>query len=255
MQKTIFITGAGAGIGKATAILFASKGWRVCATDINQASLDTLKTELGAAHEYFTLDVTKSDDIATVMAAFVAKCGAIDVLLNNAGLGFIDPFFDQTLKKHTSLVNVNVNGVLNCTYLAKPHLRRPTATIINMCSASANYGVPTEATYSATKFWVRGFTEALNIELENMGVHVCDILPNFVDTPMMQSDLASGDIVDNVGIKLTADDVAKTIWKAAHNRKKVHWHVDTAAQHILRFIAKLAPQSASKTVMKKLAGF
>lgn len=113
-----------------------------------------------------------------------------------------------------------------------------------MCSASANYGVPTNATYSATKFWVRGFTEALNIELEGEGIHVCDILPNYVDTPMMQSEQSSGDIIDNVDIKLTAEDVSSTIWQASQNRSKVHWHVDTTwCAYYLNFYLKLSSGS------------
>ena len=93
-----------------------------------------------------------------------------------------------------------------------------------MCSLSSDYGVPSEATYSASKFFVRGFTEAMNIEWERLGIHVCDVLPNFVDTPMM--DPAHGDIVDSIGINLTAGDVAQTIVEAAEDRTKVHWVVD-----------------------------
>lgn len=255
MKKTIFITGAGAGIGKATAILFAKNGWNIFATDLNLDGLAELEKTIGSEHSYCKMDVT---DVTSINLALdecdKAFTGGIDVLLNNAGIAFIDNFETLPLEKHLAVTNVNVVGVLNMSYLAKPYLdKAKSPVIVNMCSAASNYGVPSEATYSASKFWVRGFTEALNIEWEDQGVHVCDILPNFVATPMMEE--CGGDIVDNVGIQLTAEDVAKTIWKAAGNRKKVHWHVDTLKFHIGRVITHFLPHSVKRAIMKKVAGF
>ena len=209
------ITGAGAGIGRAAARRFAARGWTLCATDVNSSALETLREELGDRHTYATMDVTDKDDVSRVLAEFAAQHGgSFDLLLNNAGVAFLGDFEALTLEQHELVTGVNVNGVLNCTYLAFPYLSKaPQAKVINMCSLSAEYGLPSEATYSASKFWVRGFTEAMNIEWERHGIHVCDIMPNFVATPMM--DVAPTDIVNSVGIKLTADDVADTIVKAA----------------------------------------
>ncbi len=255
MNKSIFITGAGAGIGKSAALLFAKKGWFVHATDISQESLEALKAELGNEHSYSQLDVTCSDSIKAALETCTAKTnGSINVVLNNAGIAFIDNFESLSLDKHLAVTNVNVAGVLSVTYLAKPYLDRAgESVLINMCSASSNYGVPSEATYSASKFWVKGFTEALNIEWERHGVHVCDILPNFVATPMMEK--CDGDIVQNVGISLTAEDVSKTIWKAANNRRKVHWHVDTLKYNCARIITNMLPYVAKRSIMKKVAGY
>ena len=176
------------------------------------------------------------------------------LLLNNAGVAFLGDFEALTLDQHELVTGVNVNGVLNCTYLAFPYLSKaPQAKVINMCSLSAEYGLPSEATYSASKFWVRGFTEAMNIEWERHGIHVCDIMPNFVATPMM--DVAPTDIVNSVGIKLTADDVADTIMKAAEDRSRVHWVVDTTKATILRAISNHSPAPIRRRLIKKLAGY
>jgi NADP-dependent 3-hydroxy acid dehydrogenase YdfG len=255
MPPTVVITGAGAGIGRATAHRFASNGWTLCATDIDSGTLDALRSELGDQHTYVTLDVTDKAAIAQVFAAFAADHGGtFDVLVNNAGVAFIDNFEELSLEQHELVTRVNVNGVLNCTYLAFPHLSKTgNGKVINMCSLSAEYGIPSEATYSASKFWVRGFTEAINIEWERHSIHVCDIMPNFVATPMM--DDAHGDIVDSIGINLTADEVASTILAAAKDRIRVHWVVDTAKMKLVRAITNITPARLHRRLIKSFAGF
>ena len=253
--RSVVITGAGAGIGRAAARRFAALDWTLCATDLDASALQTLREELGDRHTYATMNVTDKDDVGRVLADFAAKHGgSFDLLLNNAGVAFLGDFDALTLAQHELVTSVNVNGVLNCTYLAFPYLSKaPQAKVINMCSAAAEYGLPSEASYSASKFWVRGFTEATNIEWERHGIHVCDVMPNFVATPMM--DVAPTDIVKSVGIKLTADDVADTIVKAAADRARVHWIVDTAKGTILRAISNNCPAPIRRRLIKKLAGY
>lgn len=255
MTRTIVITGAGAGIGQAAARRFAREGWTVCATDVNEAALAALENELGPGHTYMTMDVSDKDEVARVLGELAAKHGgSFDVLLNNAGVAFIQNFEEQTLEQHELVTRVNVNGVLNCTYLAFPYLSKASKPkVINMCSLSSEYGVPSEATYSASKFWVRGFTEAMNIEWERHDIHVCDVMPNFVATPMMAD--VGGDIVDSVGINLTADDAAETIFKAAADRRRVHWKLDTLKGNLLRGVMNNTPARIHRALMKRVAGY
>ncbi|MBF6451087.1 SDR family oxidoreductase [Nocardia aobensis] len=255
MPRTVVITGAGAGIGRATARRFAAAGWTVCATDINPSALEAVRAELGDQHAYAILDVTDKAQVANVFAEFAAAHGgSFTALVNNAGVAVIDNFEEISLEQHEVITRVNVLGVLNCVYLAFPHLSKARdAKVINMCSLSAEYGVPSEATYSASKFWVRGFTEAMNIEWERHGIHVCDIMPNFVATPMMET--SHGDIVDSIGINLTADQVADTILEAVGDRHRVHWIVDTVKLKVVRAITNKSPAPIRRRLMKKFAGY
>jgi NAD(P)-dependent dehydrogenase (short-subunit alcohol dehydrogenase family) len=254
-KPSVFITGSAKGIGAATALLFAKQGYRVGATDINEKDLTVLKKALGKEHFYRRLDVTQPDDFATALDEFAAENGgAIDVLINNAGIAFIEDFEKMTLPQHLAVTEVNVKGVQIGAFYALPYLKKgKQAAMINMCSLSSEYGVPSEASYSASKFWVKGFTEAINIEWDRHGIYVCDVMPNFVATPMM--DAAHGKIVDSVGIHLTATDVTEVIWKAVQNRKLIHWEVDTWRPRLMRSANKLLPQRMRRAAMKYLSGY
>ena len=135
-----------------------------------------------------------------------------------------------------------------------PYLKDARGTLVNLCSQAANYGVPTEVTYSASKFFVRGFTEALSIEWQKHGIYVCAIWPNFVDTPMMEK--CSSIVSRRVGINLTTEDVVKTISRAVKLNMKflVHWHVDTLFWRILTASGTKQPQFITRYIYKKIAG-
>lgn len=251
----ILITGASKGIGRATAILFARKGWTVGATDIDKNGLDQLEKEQGGTISFFSvMDVTDPDDVSGVLEKFCGSDGKLDALFNNAGVLTIDPFEKTQLKAHHLNLDVNSKGVLNCTYLAFPYLKNAGQSwVINMSSLVAEYGVPSEASYSASKFYVRGLTEALNIEWERYGIHVCDIMPTFVNTPMMQN--SSGKIVQNVGISLTDRDIAMTALRAVNDRKKIHWRVDSLINRAGMKLLFNAPYRITRFGMKIISGF
>jgi len=257
MKKSIFITGAAMGIGKAVATLFATRGWHVGITDIYEPGLESLRKEYGDRIAFSAvMDVTDSDRVAAVIAEFSKTTGGkIDVLFNNAGVAWMEPFEAQPISNHHAILDVNNKGMLNCAYHAFPYLKNARGTLVNMCSQAANYGVPTEVTYSASKFWVRGFTEALNIEWQRHGIYVCSIWPNFVDTPMMEK--CHSTFADTIGINLTAQDVAKTVWRAVRVNMKflVHWRVDKIGWKILSITGAMGPQFITRYILKKIGGF
>lgn len=255
MKKSIFITGAAAGIGKATALLFINKGWFVGITDADEAGLEVLKKSVNGKIGYCApLDVTNAEMVARTLSEFSrAAGGRIDLLFNNAGILRVKPFEDIPLKDHHKILDINAGGILNCTYHAFPYLKNAKGSqVINMASIASIIPTPTEATYAASKFWVRGFTEALNIEWERYGIHVCDIMPNFVNTPMVEQN--PGKFVDSVGVYITAQKVAQIVWKATKS-KRVHWIIDRPQNKLFYMLRAFIPFSIERFVMKKMAGF
>ncbi|HZW12553.1 MAG TPA: SDR family oxidoreductase [Noviherbaspirillum sp.] len=226
-RKTIFITGAASGIGRATAQLFARRGWYVGIVDVNEQALATLAREIGADNCFVrTMDVTDPDSYGAAIEAFARSTrGRIDVLFNNAGILYMGPCTEISLEQQFRLVDINIKGVLVGIHVALPYLKRtPGAHILTMCSASAFYGTPELAVYSATKHAVRAITEALNIELERDGIIVSDIFAPYVNTPMVTGAARQAHSISVIGVNVTAEDVAETAWRAAHGNR-VHWRI------------------------------
>jgi len=255
-RQCVLITGAATGIGRATARLFSARGWFVGLADIDQAGLDVLAGELGTGNVLaMHLDVSNADGWRNALATLCAHSGRLDVLVNNAGILISGPFGENSLGRHHALVEVNLNGVINGCYLAKPYLASTRdARIINLSSASAVYGQAFLATYSATKFAVRGLTEALNIEWQGDDIRVMDVMPLFVRTGMVTDMNAPS--MDRMGVRLTPEDVAKTIWAAATYRGsfgKVHWPVGFMARWSFR-LTSLLPDRLGRYIAKRIAG-
>ena len=249
-RPSIFITGAAAGIGAATARRFAANGWFVGLADIDLAGVNALAKELGAEQAMaFELNVTDSEQWIQTLEAFFKHTGRLDVLLNNAGILASGAYGDSDLKRQHLMVDINIKGVMNGCYHALPWLKQTKGSrVINMSSASAMYGQPSLAIYSTTKFAIRGLTEALSLEWEEFGIQVMDIMPLFVQTSMVKDMDAKA--IDNLGVKLTADDVSKTIWKAATNQRlapRVHWTVGLNTRFFYS-ISGLMPDWANRQI-------
>ncbi len=241
-RKTIFITGAASGIGKETALLFAKRGWYVGLFDLNTAVLKAMEQEIGAGQCCWRrLDVTDQKEYKDALALFVSKTGGkIDALFNCAGIMVMGSFEKLSLEDHLRTYDVNVKGVVMGTYLSLPYLKRAEkAHIVSMGSASAMYGVPELSTYSSSKFAVKGFTEALNIELESAGIVVTDLMPSYVNTPMISSQEKKISSLRVLGASTTPAEIAETVWKAVHG-KKIHW-LPTFKIKVIHFLTKIAP--------------
>ena len=230
--KSIFITGAAAGIGAETTRLFARNGWRVGASDVNQAALVALQGELGADRvSLHVADVRDRVAIAAALREFTASTGGrLDALFANAGVLFMGP--DETIApaQKDLLVDVNVKGVIHAVDAGFPFLARtPGAHLVAMASTSAEYGSPEHAVYSATKFFVRGLTEALNIEYRAHGIQVSAIYVAYVQTGMVFDAEVKPASIERLGVKITPQRVAATVWKAVHGNR-VHWRVGLDAR-------------------------
>lgn len=254
-QRAVFITGAASGIGRATAMLFARRGWFVGLADIDEAALAALARELGSERSWHCrLDVASAAGWEAALAAFFRRTGRLDVLVNNAGILISGPFTGNPLARHHALVDVNLKGVLNGCHVARPWLlQTPGARVINLSSSAAEYGQAALATYSATKFAVRGLTEALNVEWQADGIRVMDVMPLFVRTAMVEGmDAAS---VRRLGVRLTPDDVAGVVLRAARyegSYGKVHWPVGWMARW-LHALSGMGPDRLSRFLARLIA--
>ncbi|CDO60486.1 Probable short-chain type dehydrogenase/reductase [Candidatus Phaeomarinobacter ectocarpi] len=227
-RKSIFITGAASGMGKATADLFAEKGWFVGATDVNEAGLQALESEIGADNCFIsTLDVTDGDAFASVLEAFAKDTGGtLDLLFNNAGIGAGGFFDEMTFDEVMAVVNVNFVGVMRGIHLAYPLLKAtPNSLCFTTSSSSATYGMPGIAVYSATKHAVKGLTEALSIEFARHGVRAADVLPGLIDTPILPEGTQDGAPTEGMFRLMPASSVADSVWDAYHTPEKLHWYV------------------------------
>jgi NAD(P)-dependent dehydrogenase (short-subunit alcohol dehydrogenase family) len=256
-RRIAYDTGAGAGIGRACARRFAQGGWQVAISDVDASTLVPLRAELGAACIFDTaLDVADADAVNTAFQRFAqASGGQLHLLLNNAGVLEMGAFEALPQERQRRITHINNDGVLNCSHRAFPLLAAtPGARVVNLSSASANYGVPSLAVYSASKFWVRGFTEALNLEWERHGIWVCDVMPNFVGTGML-SEHGKDALIGRLGVKLGPEDVAEVVWRAATGARRVHWPVEK--NPVLRALVAIngaLPQGLQRLAMKVTTG-
>jgi NAD(P)-dependent dehydrogenase (short-subunit alcohol dehydrogenase family) len=254
MAKSIFITGAASGIGKATALRFAAEGWFVGLFDKNEAGVAEVAAQIGKGKScYGGLDVTDPDAYKSAADHFAHHTGGkLDALFNCAGIMFMGPFESVSLKQHKLTYDINIFGVVNGIYHCLDMLKRtPGSHIITMCSASAFYGVPDLSTYSSSKFAVKGLTESLSIEFEKHGITVTDLMPLYVNTPMVQTQSIVNGSLKTFGANLTPDLIADIVWKAVHS-KKVHW-VPTLKLKVLSQVARYFP-FMERTVMKLISG-
>ena len=216
VPRTVLITGAGRGIGEATARRFADAGYLVGAYDLQPCTWAEGDERIVTG----ALDVTDPLAWEAALAELTARSGgALDVLVNNAGLLYGTPFMDASFEKDSALVDVNVKGVLYGCRAAFPFLEKSAApTVVNLCSASAIYGQAEMATYSATKFAVRGITEALDLEWAAHGIRVCSVWPLYVGTGMLDGVETAG--MRNMGVRLTEGDVAAEVLDLAEQTRR-----------------------------------
>ncbi|AYC33247.1 SDR family oxidoreductase [Pseudomonas cavernae] len=226
-MDNILITGAASGIGAATARLFHARGWQVGLLDVNQAELASLAEELGGAW-HAPLDVTDAAAVQQALADFCGQHGGqLRLLFNCAGILRFGHFEDIESAEHARILNINVLGLLQMTHAAFRYLKAtPGAQVINMGSASGLYGTPHMVSYSASKFAVRGLTEALELEWRRHGIRVGDLMPPFVRTPMVDGQRFEPPTLRRLGVTLKAEDIAAAVWQQAQGaavHRPVSW--------------------------------
>lgn len=221
--KVVVITGAGAGIGRATAALFAKHGANVVVTDIKEAqgheTVEKIKADGGQA-VFVTHDVSSEEGWEDVVAAAKERFGGIDVLVNNAGIYFIAPLAETTLEQWNRLFAINVTGVfLGAKHVAPSLAERGGGSIINLSSVAGLLGAAGHSCYGASKGAVRILTKDLAAELGAQNIRVNSIHPTYVKTAMADYGAAmAGKTLEEMGRDMSAlgrlaepEDVANVI--------------------------------------------
>ncbi|BAI96015.1 short-chain dehydrogenase [Sphingobium sp. TA15] len=253
--RAIFITGGGSGIGRAVALRFAAEDWLVGIADIDEAGMVETAAQLPQGHtSLHLLDVRDRDKWDRSLAEFAKFSGGrLDVMFNNAGIGLGGPFQHAAKHEIDALIDINLRGMMYGAHAAHPYLAATAGScLLNMASASALYGSAGLAVYSATKYGIRGLSEALDVEWGPSGIKVRCLFPSFVDTPMLagtpgSSEDSKRDRVLKSGAKLTpVEEVAQHAWQAVHG-SRLHVLVGKAARS-LAFKARWRPHKLRTVV-------
>lgn len=195
-QKTAIITGAGSGIGQATALLFAQEGAQVVASDIDYAAAQATAQQIvdqGGDALAIKTDVSSLDDLKSLIEATVKHYGKLDTLVNNAGVILPKKLDDVSEEDWHRLCDVNLKGVVFGCQFALPELRKSKGTIVNMASMTGVSGQQKNPVYSATKGGVIALTRALAIDCAMEGIRVNAVCPAGVATPLLENWLASSE--------------------------------------------------------------
>ena len=261
--KVAVVTGAGSGIGRATALQLARSGCALALADINAEALgpvvETLKTYPVAVSTH-AVNVADKAQMAAFPDAVLAEHRTVHIVVNNAGVMVADAFETHTLEDFEWLIGINFWGVVYGCKFFLPHLRRSDeGHIVNLSSMFGFYGLPTQTSYCASKFAVRGFTESLRAELAGSGIGVTAIHPGTIRTNIMKAartrQTTGGlvergqDLMNRFG---TAPErvAAKIEHAIRHNRARVRVGPDS---YLTDYLVRLNP-ALFNTLVGKLRG-
>jgi NAD(P)-dependent dehydrogenase (short-subunit alcohol dehydrogenase family) len=218
--KTAVITGAGSGIGQASAIAMAREGASVAILDSNEAAGRQTAQELTGQKvnaTFFSVNVTSEEQVRAAMAQVISKFGRIDILHNNAGIAIRHTVAEQDEQGWQTCMDVNLKGVFLCAKHVIPHMLDRGGSIINTASVTGIVGVRNRAAYSATKGAVVALTRNMALDYARYQIRVNCICPGFVRTPMakalLEDPIKEKRLVDThpLGRLGTPEDVANAV--------------------------------------------
>jgi len=220
--KTAVVTGASSGIGEATARLLAREGWKLLLVARREDRLERLAGEVGGSH--LAVDLVDPDAPERVRARVEEDLGGrLDLLVNNAGAGWRARFGDEEggYANVRRTMDINFDAVVRLTEALLPMLRRSApSSIVNVSSVAGRVARPRTGAYSASKFALAGWSEALHFEEQEHGVHVGVVYPGFIATEgFPQEDLKRNPMTRRIVGK--PEDVARAIVRAAKGRPEV----------------------------------
>ena len=255
-MPVILITGGTSGIGRACALEFGRAGYQVVITGRDQARLADMAQALAAAgitHLTVQADVGERTAAARAVQATIDRFGRLDVLLNNAGLSMRARFQDTDLNVLEQLMQTNFFGTVYSTKFALPHLLESKGSIVGISSIAGFRGLPGRTGYSASKFAMNGFLEALRTELLGQGVHVLLAAPGFTESNIRRAALAADARPHNEaprrdeGQMMSSEEVARRLLLAVRRRQRTL--VLTGLGKLTVFLNKWLPGLTDRLVL------
>ena len=227
-KKVVLITGSSSGIGRALAFAFGREGYAVVLCARRQEALETTEAELrqvGIVCLSVPADVSKETDVIHLIRETVNTFGRIDVLINNAGITMRSMVRDVDPEVIRKVMDINFMGTVYATRHALPHIEQTKGSIVGISSIAGYRGLPVRSGYSASKFAMNGFLEALRTELLHTGVHVLTASPGFTTSNIRFSALdkdgrQAGETVRDEENMMSAEGCARHILSAVKKRKR-----------------------------------
>ena len=258
--KVVVVTGAGSGIGRSSARLFARLGAKVHVTDIDGDSAEAVRAEIGRDAVAHTVDSSDPAAVEALAQRVFDEDGAVDVLHNNAGIGHAADIEETTVEDWQRVIGVNLLGVAYGVQAFVPRMLRQgrKSSIVNTASMAGLIAAPQMAPYSASKFGVVGLSESLNAELAPKGIHVAAVCPGIINTPITRSAIMRGEPAERRSEAIafydkrgaSPDKVAEAVVEAVRKRKLIQ---PVPSLHVtpLWMLKRLAPR-ASQAIARNL---
>jgi butyryl-CoA dehydrogenase len=263
-SKTVVITGAGSGIGRALAAAFANEGAQLALNDFNQDTLRETTTQLGGKAGSVlesVFDVSDKEAMFSFADAVLKKFGSADVVINNAGIGLGDySFHEVDLNLFERVMDINFYGVLYGSRAFIPHLlRRQEAALVNISSVFGLTGIAKSAAYCSSKFAVHGLNQSLMQEYAETGLTVHSVHPGGISTNIGKNSLdykknASHDVFQKQFLKISSGYAARVILDSIRKKKKKiligaeAWQLDIA----VRLFPYLGGRIINKSIQRKM---
>ena len=233
--KVALVTGAGSGLGKATAQVFAQEGARVVVADISQRRAEAVVEEInGASRRKKAIavrgDVARKSEVDAMVSEVRKKFGPITVLVNNAGIAQIKDFLDISPEEWQRMLDVHMKGTFLCTQAVIPDMITANwGRIINTASVAGMEGGPQNAHYAAAKAAIIGFTRSVALEYARSGITVNAVAPGLIDTPMARG---AGSGTGNDGVSEAKAEQVKQFFLRRIPMRKLGTPQDIAYAHL-----------------------
>src|SRR5258706_1205352 len=256
--KTVIVTGASSGIGKACVLEFAKRGANIVLAARNAAALENVAAQISPVSKSIAVatDVSREEDCRNLVEAAIKNFGRIDVVINNAGISMRALFEEADIKVLKQVMEINFWGTVYCTKYALPHLIASKGSLVGMSSTAGKVGLPGRTAYSASKFAMEGLLQSIRTENLRNGLHVLVACPGFTASDIRNRALnkdgnSQGDSPRDESKMMQPKEVAEKIARAVLQRKRDL--ILTADGKMTGWLSNFFPSLLDKIVFNHMA--